>query len=222
MIPPAAFLFDLDGVLLNTEPLNKKTWQSTSNYFGYLLKEEQLKTLLGMRKIECAKKIIEWSEDKIDLNKLLRIQKRFHKEILINVEPIEGAQEIVSYLTKKDINMAIVTSSTYKSVAYKSKDNNWLNNIETRVYGDDPLLKKGKPNPDPYLLAAKKLRVNPKDCWAVEDSETGSKSALKAGCKVFLLNNNETNRIHRKLHSFRENPIRINKIDEILFILEGH
>ena len=55
------------------------------------------------------------------------------------------------------------------------------------VLGDDKSLKKGKPAPDPYLLAAKKLNIAPQECWAVEDSISGVTSALRAGCFVLFL-----------------------------------
>ena len=55
------------------------------------------------------------------------------------------------------------------------------------VCGDDPELKAGKPEADPYLLAAKRLNVQPEHCWAFEDSEAGTQSALSAGCIVWRL-----------------------------------
>ena len=55
------------------------------------------------------------------------------------------------------------------------------------VLGDDKLLAKGKPAPDPYLLAAEKLNIAPQECWVVEDSIAGVSSALEAGCFVFFL-----------------------------------
>ena len=76
----------------------------------------------------------------------------------------------------------------------------WLEKIETRVYGDDPLLKESKPHPEPYLLAAKKLNINPENSWAVEDSDLGSKAALKAGCKVFVLKNRQEENITNKIN----------------------
>ena len=63
----------------------------------------------------------------------------------------------------------------------------YLHLFSVIVLGDDKLLTKGKPSPDPYLLAAEKLNIPPKECWAVEDSIAGLSSALGAGCFVFFL-----------------------------------
>jgi beta-phosphoglucomutase-like phosphatase (HAD superfamily) len=59
--------------------------------------------------------------------------------------------------------------------------------IQVRVYGDDPALAAGKPAPDPFLLAAKRLGRNPVDCWAFEDSAAGIEAAVAAGCQVYAL-----------------------------------
>jgi beta-phosphoglucomutase-like phosphatase (HAD superfamily) len=62
-----------------------------------------------------------------------------------------------------------------------------LNVIDFRVMGDDPELALGKPAPDPFLLAARRLKVSPADCWAFEDSQAGALSASLAGCQVLVL-----------------------------------
>ena len=59
--------------------------------------------------------------------------------------------------------------------------------ITVRVYGDDPELRGGKPSPEPFLLAAERLRAAPAECWAFEDSQAGLQAAVTAGCRVFAL-----------------------------------
>jgi beta-phosphoglucomutase-like phosphatase (HAD superfamily) len=83
--------------------------------------------------------------------------------------------------------MALVTSSTSEAVAFKCAPHPWLNVIDLRVMGDDPELALGKPAPDPFLLAARRLKVSPADCWAFEDSQAGALSASLAGCQVLVL-----------------------------------
>tara|TARA_B100000700_G_scaffold13417_1_gene13465 strand:- start:191 stop:565 length:375 start_codon:yes stop_codon:yes gene_type:complete len=83
--------------------------------------------------------------------------------------------------------MALVTSSSSESLQIKTARHEWMNCFSTKVLGDDKLLERGKPSPDPYLLAAKKLNVRPQDCWVVEDSISGVSSALSAECNVFFL-----------------------------------
>ena len=115
-----AFLLDLEGGLIDTEPLNRKTWIKASNYFGYNPSNQELNTLLGLRKIECANQIVNWSKTSIKVADLLKIQKKFHTEILRNIRPIEGSKQLVNWLIFKKVPMAIVTSSTSTSVPVPS------------------------------------------------------------------------------------------------------
>ncbi len=213
---PKAILFDLDGVLLDTEPLNRKTWLKTAQYFQCNPNDSQLDTLSGRRKIDCAKKIISWSEKHIELTKLLEVHKRYHSNILGNIRSIEGAISLLEWILEKKIPTALVTSSTFKSVKFKSANNKWLENIKTRVYGDDPLLKAGKPSPDPYLLAAKKLNIRPEECWAVEDSDLGCMSALESRCQVIKLQAKQTTSKIDHISQFKDNIFIIQKLDELL------
>ncbi len=216
---PNAFLFDLDGVLLDTEPLNRQTWKRTSSYFEYELSNNQLNTFLGKRKIDCVNDLIEWSQKKITVKEVLSIHKKIHEKILQNIKPINGAQELIEFIIKNKIPIALVTSSTYESVMYKCRDNKWIEKIKTRVYGDDPLIKKGKPNPDPYILASNRLGINANYCWAVEDSHLGCKSALDAGNKVFLLDNNHSDEFYKHQDMLNNNPIHIKNLNEILIFI---
>ncbi len=129
-----------------------------------------------------------------------------------------GAEELVRWCNTQKLPMALVTSSTSESVAYKSAPHEWLKLIKTRVQGDDESLKAGKPSPDPFLLAAKKIGANPQSCWALEDSESGKQSALKAGCQVWILNNNNPIKTNQKDSSL--NPRYINILSEFLNALK--
>ncbi len=111
--------------------------------------------------------------------------------------------------------MALVTSSSTDSFAFKSAPHPWLKMIPTRVLGDEPALKAGKPSPDPFLLAAKKLKVNPNYCWALEDSQAGTKAALAAGCKVWVLIDRKEN--HKiEINNTDANPCHITNLTTVL------
>jgi pseudouridine-5'-monophosphatase len=85
------------------------------------------------------------------------------------------------------IPMALATSSSRAAVALKAEPHPWLELITTRVHGDDPELRAGKPAPDVFLLAAARLGVSPRDCWAFEDSPAGAQAADAAGCLLHVL-----------------------------------
>ena len=81
----------------------------------------------------------------------------------------------------------MVTSSASPAVALKTAPHRWLQGLDLQVMGDDPELLAGKPAPDIYLLAMRRLGVEPTGAWAFEDSVAGSESAMTAGCQVWVL-----------------------------------
>ena len=104
-----------------------------------------------------------------------------------------GAEALIQWCITQAVPMALVTSSSRESVTYKTAAHPWIDQIKTRVLGDDPALRAGKPAPDPFVLAAQHLGVAPEDCWAFEDSAAGGHAAITAGCQVWILNPNGQN-----------------------------
>ena len=219
---PKAILFDLDGVLLDTELLNGEAWRLTAKLFGLELNKEQLKTFLGRRRIDCANDVLNYLHKDIKLSKLLETHFPIQKRLLDKTKAIYNAEKIVNLCFKESIPTALVTSSRSESVDYKIKNHKWIKQIPIRVQGDDLHLKKGKPYPDPYLLASEKLNVNSYNTWAIEDSESGVNSALKAGCSVWIFKKDENDTNIEKLNksNIKEKIIFINKIEIILNELE--
>jgi len=188
---PAACLFDLDGLLLDTEPLHSAAWQQASQQFGLQLSLEQLLALRGRRRLDCAEQVRGWIADAglpvPSTPELLAIRQPIAEQLLPKARPIPGACELVAACQLQSIPMAMVTSSSRAAVALKAAPHPWLSAIVVRVHGDDPHLGAGKPEPDPYLLAADRLGVPVEQCWAFEDSLAGAQSALAAGCIVHVL-----------------------------------
>ena len=125
-----------------------------------------------------------------------------------------GAQSLLECCVNNNIPMALVTSSSAESLAFKSAPHPWINLIKTRVLGDDQNLGLGKPAPDPFLLAAQKLNVRPEACWALEDSPAGTQAALTAGCQVLVLDPFSSKAIRNQT-----NPIHINHLNQVIEML---
>ena len=173
---PEAILFDLDGVLLDTEPLLANAWLQTSKEYNYLLTPHKLKELQGRRKKDCAKKIIQWINQDISIEELLSTQKIKLSNQLNKSKPFKGAIELINFCIKIKLPIALVSSSSSDSFRIKSLVNPWLNLFEIKILGDDKFISAGKPSPDPYLRALKILDVDPNKTWVIEDSYAGSVS----------------------------------------------
>jgi HAD superfamily hydrolase (TIGR01509 family) len=188
---PAACLFDLDGLLLDTEPLHARAWRQAARHFGRDLCEAELLKLRGRRRIDCAQQVRAWIGEHQgqapSVEELLAVRQPIAEALLVQSPAIDGAPELLQRCRDLAIPMALVTSSARASVALKSAPHPWLEAIAVRIHGDEPELRAGKPAPDPFLLAAQRLGATPEHCWAFEDSQAGATAAAAAGCQVMVL-----------------------------------
>ena len=184
---PKALLFDLDGVLIDSEPLHGQAWRETAALFDLNLTDSQLKLLRGKRRIDCANELTKLIPNEVKSSDFLKLHEPISRQLILSAQAMQGGESLIKTCHKYNIPMALVTSSSSKSIQIKTAPHKWMNLFSVVVLGDEKLLDKGKPAPDPYLLAAKKLNFDPKECWAVEDSISGVSSALEAGCFVFFL-----------------------------------
>ena len=199
MARPAACLFDLDGLLLDTEPLHARAWREAAAHFGRQLNAAELMQLRGRRRLDCAEQVRGWiagaseqaagaaRSDPPSLEALLAVRQPIAEALLVHAQPMAGAPELVRRCAELAIPMALATSSARAAVALKAAPHPWLELIRVRVHGDDPELREGKPAPDVFLLAAARLGQEPSSCWAFEDSPAGARAAEAAGCRVHVL-----------------------------------
>jgi HAD superfamily hydrolase (TIGR01509 family) len=191
MQQPAACLFDLDGLLLDTEPLHAEAWQRASSQFGRPLTAAELLSLRGRRRLDCADQVLGWIHGSCGTapsrEELLAVRQPIAEALLVQARPMPGAPELVARCLALNLPMALATSSSRSAVELKASPHPWLEAIQVRVHGDDPLLRQGKPAPDVFLLAAERLGAPADDCWAFEDSPAGVQAARAAGCRVYVL-----------------------------------
>lgn len=191
MTRPAACLFDLDGLLLDTEPLHSQAWEQAAGRFGASLSPRELLQLRGRRRLDCAEQVRRWLDEAglrvPSVQELLAVRQPIADALMLQAPAIPGAQALLERCIALGIPMALATSSSSAAVAHKSGPHPWLGLITVRVHGDDPALRAGKPEPDVFLLAAERLGVDPTRCWAFEDSTAGASAASRAGCRVHVL-----------------------------------
>jgi len=179
---PAAVLWDLDGTIVDTEPLWMAAETALAARHGATWTEEDGLALVGSDLLEAAHRI----EARIDSG--LRPQQIVDHlvgelaEAMRRDQPWRpGAPELVRALAAAGVPQALVTMS-YRSIAAPVVE---ALPFDAVVTGDE--VTHGKPHPEPYLAAARMLGVDPADCLAVEDSATGAASADAAGCVVLVV-----------------------------------
>ena len=184
---PAGCLFDLDGLLLDTEPLHGQAWAEAVGQFGGSASAELLLGLRGRNKFDNASGLIEALQLTVSVEQLLAVQQPLARDKVRQARAMPGAERLVQHLQAAGVPLAIATSSGRESVEIKLAPHPWLQRIAVRVHGDDPQIQQGKPAPDLFIEAARRLHVEPAQCWAFEDSQAGAKAALAAGCRVFVV-----------------------------------
>jgi len=178
----------MDGLLLDTEGIYTEVTQNIVGEYGKVFDWSIKKTIIGRPAYQAAKIIVESLDLPISPKDYLDLRKDVLIEKFKNTQPMPGAKEITSHFFRHDIPQAIATSSS--SPIYDAKYNKhkkWFSQFAQIVRGDDPELKQGKPAPDIFLLAAKRIGVEPKECLVFEDAPSGNEAAIAAGMSVVVV-----------------------------------
>ncbi|MCR5699107.1 MAG: HAD family phosphatase [Treponemataceae bacterium] len=186
-----AIIFDMDGVLLDSESICDYAWEKAASEQGLLDISEGLEKCRGTTKIE-TKKILNQLYCKPDSNFQLDVElfmQRTH-EIFYEVEEKEGielmyyAKEALEFLGKKFV-LALASSTRGEPVHRQLTNVGLIDYFEVMITGD--MVSNSKPDPEIYLKACSELNLKPEECIAVEDSPNGIKSAFDAGIPVVMI-----------------------------------
>lgn len=172
---PAGALFDLDGVIIDSERLYSLFWDEIGEKykmpdrpFGLAIKGMTLKLIMEMFPEE-------------DREQLCHDIWEF--EANMRFTPYPGAIEYLDYLRANNVPIALVTSSDDKKMAKLSAQHpDLLPRFDVII--DATNVTRSKPDPQGYLLAAEALGVDPKECYVFEDSMQGLKAGRASGAKV--------------------------------------
>ncbi len=180
----SAVIFDMDGLLLDTERLSFEVFQTLCNDLNLGDLSDLFRQCIGTtaeQETAILKKGLAGITDYEDF--ILAWHQGYKKRI--NAAPIplkQGVEEVLEYLQAIKMPLAIATSTRTDSAKEKLKSSNILQYFDIIIGGDQ--VKNSKPNPEIYLKAAMQIGVNPTQCLAFEDSDNGVKAALSAGITV--------------------------------------
>jgi len=185
--PPAAVLWDMDGTLVDTEPYWIETEFALAEEYGGTWTRELALELVGNDLITSGRFIrkhmgIDLTPEEIVDRLLDGVVSRVQREVPWR----PGARELLEGLHAADVPCALVTMS-YERFVSPILDRLPPGTFRAVVTGDS--VTRGKPDPEPYLTAARLLAVDPRACVAIEDSDTGARSAEAAGCTVYVVPN---------------------------------
>jgi HAD superfamily hydrolase (TIGR01509 family) len=180
----SAVIFDMDGLLLDTERLAFDAFQTICSRFGLGDLSELFKQCIGTND-ELGKAILKNGLEGIaDFKEFGLAWMREYKRVTTE-QPIplkHGVEKLLSHIESIEVPMAVATSTQTKRAKEKLGVTGLLDYFEIVIGGDQ--VERGKPDPDIYLKAASVLSADPSKCLALEDSTNGVKAAVAAGMTV--------------------------------------
>ncbi len=185
--PVWGVLFDMDGVIIDSEKLYTRFWQEAGIALGYPMTKEHAMGLRSLNRAFGEAKLRSYFGQAVDYeamrNKRIELMDAFIGDNGVEAKP--GVYKLLDALQEKGIPCAIASSSPHDRIRQYLKPLGLYDRFDAIVSGYD--VAKGKPEPDIYLTAAAKIGVKPNFCLAVEDSPAGILSGFRARCMPVMV-----------------------------------
>jgi pseudouridine-5'-monophosphatase len=186
--PVRHVIFDLDGVLLDTESIYTDANNSVTARYGKTQDWSIKGNMIGRPALDAARYFVDALELPLSPEAYLEARDEYLREHIAHAAAMAGAEAFTRDLHRLGIPIAVATST--ESLLYQVKvapHAPWFSIFSAIVCGDDVRVLRGKPAPDIFLVAARELGAEPETCVVFEDSPAGVEAALAAGMQVIAL-----------------------------------
>ncbi len=180
-------VFDMDGLMIDTEKLLMKFWIESANEQGFDMKKEHVLQIRSLAPEYAVEKFRGFFGESFDYYSVKKRRIELMNDY-INKNGIEkkyGLDELLIYLTENGYKKAVATATDIKRTEM------YLKSLDIYKFFDEivtaPMVEHGKPAPDIYLYACERIGLEPFECLALEDSPNGIRSAYDAGCKAVMI-----------------------------------
>lgn len=178
-------IFDMDGLLFDTEKIFDDIWYQLSDQYHCELDRSFFDSNRGTTGTIMEKTIRQYFPMHIVSDLIEDLFRRARMELTEHVPMKKGVVEILKYFTTNDIKISIASSSPKDMIINNLKISGIHSYIGEIVSGDD--VKQGKPSPEIFLLAAKRMGVDARDCYVFEDGIHGVHAGVNAGCTTIMI-----------------------------------
>jgi len=186
-----AVLFDMDGLMIDSEPLAQFAWQQAVAHYGRRIDEMLFGQMLGLRQVECSQLVCQRLALPVAPDVLVGQRNASFMAMLPGrLQAMPGLFELLDWLKSQATRCALVTSGLPAYVATVLDTLALTTSFEVTVTGDD--VAHGKPAPDAYVLAAERLGVPAAVCLVLEDAPNGVAAAKAAGMRCWAIPNAHT------------------------------
>ena len=182
-----AIIFDMDGLMIDTERLALKAWQLAGVDFGFPISDDIFITMVGRNRWDSDRTLVEifGADFPVDA---VRKKYRTYLDGWIDEGKLavkSGLLELLCFLDEISMPKAVATSTEYERAIHKLALTNLLDHFPVVIAGDQ--VQKGKPAPDIFLATAVQLDVLPENCLVLEDSDAGIQAAYDAGMTPVMI-----------------------------------
>lgn len=180
-------IFDMDGVISDTQKIHSSVESILLSKYGVNISPEEItKKYSGVRTKDFFAELLKKQIQAYDLDLLMEEKwKQMEYQASLSVQAISGAKELIEYLKVENYKLAVASASKLDYVKQVLKTLGLSDFFSALVGGD--LVKKGKPDPESFLLAASMLNIDPQDCLVIEDGMSGMEAAESAGMQCIGL-----------------------------------
>lgn len=195
-----AVIFDLDGLMIDSEQIQSKAFEEVIREYGRkpVAGQQGIVHKPGFGSDDNWKILKEKYNIQEEIEVLRNKRRKIYRKLLQrNIKPYPGLIQLLKQLKEISIKTAIASSSTLAHILLVIDKLNIKSLIDAIVSRDE--VKRGKPDPEIFLKASKKLKIKPDECLVLEDTEVGVLAAKKANMKIFAIPN-----IYTRDHDFSQ------------------
>lgn len=187
-----AVIFDMDGLMIDSERLYFQAERDLANRFGREVREETLWRMMGRNPQESLAVFVKETDLPIDILEALRMRNEIMREKLKrDLQPMPGLEYIIAEFYGR-LKLAVCTGAQKEFLDLVVDRLNIRNRFDVLQHSD--AVGRGKPHPEIYLTTCRKLRLKPGSCIVLEDSSNGARAGKAAGCYVIAVPSEYTRR----------------------------
>ncbi len=178
-------IFDMDGLMFDTEKMYQDTWNELASEKGLTLSDQFAKEISGTSG-ELLNDVIRRHLQTDDPHSLyLDCIQRVAEKLSVQVPIKPGLIELLTWFQETGVKLAVASSSTIEIISSNLKVSGTESYFDKVISGSN--LEHGKPDPEIFLYAAEQLKLRPEDCYVFEDSINGVHAGLSAGCETVMV-----------------------------------
>jgi pseudouridine-5'-monophosphatase len=181
-------IYDLDGLLLDTESINEAVNRAIADRYGCAYDPAVRGRIAGRDAHTSSAILVEWLGLPISPEEMLQQRRSLVAQWQPVAKPMPGAVELTHHLHRSGVPQAIATSSSRGPFGWKAAPHrDWFRLFHCTVLSDDPGVRQAKPAPDLFREAARRLGADPRHCLVFEDAPAGIEAARAAGMSVIAI-----------------------------------